>query len=91
MEEKEEKEKEEECEVQKKKKLVEKVQRKDGKSLYGGDVRRKERKGRQKERQTSQSETSLGEVWKMALSPFPFGTEFVVCQHCSGRTREGRR
>ena len=58
--------KEKEGEVQKKE-LVENVQRKDRKPLYGEDERGKERQGRQKERQTSESETSLGEIWKMAL------------------------
>ena len=56
------------------------MQRKDRKSLYGEDERRKERKGRQKERQTPR--------WKMALSPFAFGAELVVCPCCSGRTAE---
>ena len=80
-------EEQEEGEVPKKK-LVEKVQRKDGESLYGREERRKERKGGPRERQTSQSETSLGGVWKMAVSPFAFGTELVVCQCYSGRIAE---
>ena len=78
MNEKKGKETEEQCEAQKK--LVEKVQRKDRQSLFGEDERGKERKGRPKEKQTSQSETSPGEVWKMALSPFAVGAELAVCQ-----------
>ena len=81
-------EKEEGGEEQKKKKLVEEVPRKDGKSPYGRDERRRERKGRPKARQTPKSETSFGEVWKMALSPFAFWAELAVCQRCSGRTAE---
>ena len=42
----------------------------------------------QEERRTSQSETNLGEVWEVALSPFTFGTELAMCQRCGGRTAE---
>ena len=65
---------------------MEKVQRKDHKSLYGEGERGKERKGRQKERQTS--ETSLWEIWKMALSPPASGAELAMCQRCSRRIVE---
>ena len=75
------KRKEEQWEKKKKKKKKEKakyrkrswwkkVQRKDSKPLYGDD--KKEKKGRQKKKQTSQSETSLGEIWKMSLSLLAF-------------------
>ena len=80
-------EKEEEGEVQKKK-LVEEVQRKDGTSPCGREERRGERKGRPKDGQASKSETSLGKVWKMALSLNAVGAELVVCQRCSGRIAE---
>ena len=42
----------------------------------------------QEERRTSQSETNLGEVWKVALSPFAFGAELAMCQRCGRRTAE---
>ena len=74
-------------EVQKKE-LVEKEQRKDRKPLYGEEDRGKERQERQKERQTPQSETSLGEIWKMALSPCAVGAELALCQRCSRRIAE---
>ena len=38
--------------------------------------------------QTSQSETSLREIWKMALSPCAFGAELALCQRCSRRIAE---
>ena len=66
---------EKEGELQKKA-LVEKVQRKDRKPLHGEDKRGKERKGRHEETQTTQSETSLGEIW------------LAVCQRCSRRIAE---
>ena len=79
VEEKEEKEKEEEeGEVQKE--LEEKVQRKDRNSLSA--------RMKQNERQTSQSETSLGEIWKMALSLFASGAGLAKCQRCSRRIAE---
>ena len=65
-----------------------KGERKYGESLYNREERRKERKGRPKEKQTSQSETSLGKVWKVALSLLTVGAELVVCQCCSGRIEE---
>ena len=57
-------------------------------SLYCEDERGKERNGRPKEKQTSQGVTDLGEVWKMALSPYAVGAELAVCQFCSGRMAE---
>ena len=60
--------------------LWQKMQRKDRKFLHGREERRRGGKERQEERHTSQSETSLGEVWKMALSPSAGGAELVVCQ-----------
>ena len=36
----------------------------------------------------SQSETCLGEVWKMALSITAVGAELVVYRCCSGRFSE---
>ena len=47
-----------------------------------------DRKGKQEERRTSQSEANLGEVWKVALFPFAFGAELVMCQRCGGWTAE---
>ena len=81
------KKKKEEGEVQKKE-MVENVQREDCKPLHDEDERGKEGKRRQREKRTSQSETSLGEVWKRTLSPFALGAELAMCQHCSGRTAE---
>ena len=43
---------------------------------------------RQKERQTSQNETSLGQVWKIAPSRCAYGTELAVCQRCSRKIAE---
>ena len=44
---------------------------------------------------TSQNETSLGEVRKMALSPCAIWAELALCQRCSRRitekNRDGRR
>ena len=55
----------------------------------GGKRKRKEG---QRERQTSQSGTSLREIWKMALSPCASGAELALCQRCSRRIEEkGRR
>ena len=70
--------------------LVEKVQRKDRTFLDGEDERRKERKRRPKENQTSQSETSPVEVW-MALSPFALGADLAVSMLQWKDCREGRR
>ena len=74
------------------------MQREDRNPLHGEEERGKERKGRQKERQPSQSETSLGEIWKMALSPSTVGAELALCQRCSriaekdgGRSRFHKR
>ena len=41
----------------------------------------------QEERRTSQSETRLGEVWKVALSPFAFGAEMVSVEGPQRRTK----
>ena len=42
----------------------------------------------QEERRTSQSETNLGEVWRVALSLFAFWAELAMCQRCSRRIAE---
>ena len=60
-----------------KKVLVEKVRREDRKPLYGEGERRKERKGSQNQRQAYLDETSVGQVWKMALSPFAIGQNWL--------------
>ena len=78
---------EEKSEVQKKQ-WAEKVSAKDCKLPFGEEERRRGRKERQKERQTTQNETSLGEVWKIALSPCASGTELALCQRCSRRVAE---
>ena len=58
-------------------------------SLFTARMKEDEReKKRQTEKRTSQSETSNGEVWKMALSLSVFVAELSVCQCCSGRTAE---
>ena len=49
--------------------------------FFCGKVERKVKKKRRAERvkKTSQDETSLGQVWKMAISPYAYGTELAVC------------
>ena len=42
----------------------------------------------QEERRTSQSETNLGEGWKVDIYPFAFGSELALCQCCGGRIAE---
>ena len=49
---------------------------------------KKEKARRRRDRQTSQSETSLGEICKMAHSPFAFGAELALCQRCTGKIAE---
>ena len=66
------------------------MQRKDRTFLNGEDERRKERKRRPKEKQTSQSETSPVEVW-MALSPVALGADLAVSMLQWKDCREGRR
>ena len=68
--------------MQKKKKLVEKVQRKDRRSLYCEDKRRK----RKAERETDVPKRDKSwEIWKMALSPFASGENWL----CVNAAAEG--
>ena len=72
--------------------MVENVQREDCKPLHDEDERGKEGKRRQREKRTSQSETSLGEVWKRALSPFALGGRIGNVSTLQRKDcREGRR
>ena len=69
---------------------MEEVSRKDGKSPYGREERRKERKGRPKARQTSKSETSFGEVWKMALFTYYLLEQNWLCVHAAAEGLQRR-
>ena len=85
VEEKEEKENEEKGEAQKKK-LVEKVQRKDRKFLDGEDQDRKRKKRKAKSKTDVQKrETSPWEVWKMALSLFVIGQNWLCVNAAAER------
>ena len=81
---------EKEGEVQKKN-LVEQWQRKDSKSLHGGDERRKkqkkEKEGRKRDRRP-RTRHVLGKSGRWLFLLFAFGAELVVCQRCNGRTAE---
>ena len=65
-----------------------KVQRKDRRSLYVEDERGTERKGRQKERQTSQSETSLGKSGRWVFFFMLMAQNWLCANATSGNARE---
>ena len=81
-----EKEKEKEEEVRKRKRKRWKKCKEFIISLSMMGMKKGEKEGKQKKCKTPQSDTNLGEIWELALSPLDSGEDLAKCQCCSRRT-----